>query len=212
MDLDLLKRKNFEFWEARFENPELECRKLIERNWSPLIQRLKDNEVRDVLDLGCGYGQWSIALARAGFSLQAVDCARSAVELLRKWSVDEGLAIHCEVNTIQAINFTSEFDAVICNSVLDHMTQDDTRLAMRNIKQALRPNGIAYISFDGPEKAATSYTLLDDGTRCYGAGEFNNMLWRYYTDAEIGNLCENFSIMQFSTRGNGKRDVWIKKL
>ena len=212
MDLYLLKKKNHEFWEKRFMNPAPKYRKLIERDWLSLIQRLKDNGVRDILDLGCGYGHWSIVLARAGFSVRAVDFAQSAIEILKAWAVAEGLVIPCEVNSVLAINFVSEFDAIICNSVLDHMVLDDTAMAMGNIKQALRPGGIAYVSFDGPEKEIAPYTRLDDGTRCYNNGELKNMLWRYCTDEEIRQASKDFVIISFNTRANGKRDVWLRSI
>jgi 2-polyprenyl-3-methyl-5-hydroxy-6-metoxy-1,4-benzoquinol methylase len=212
VDLSAIKRKNQEFWEKCFDKSDCDYQRLAEKDWKPLIQWLHENDVRNILDLGCGYGHWSIVLARAGFSVKAVDYARSAIGILKKWSTEESLVIDCEINTVQDIISESEFDAVICNSVLDHMMREDAQVAMSNIGRVLKRGGIAYVSFDGPEKDSDTYTILDDGTRHYIAGEFKNMLWRFYTDEEIRGLCGNFRVMRFNTQHSGKRDIWIQKL
>jgi hypothetical protein len=83
---------------------------------------------------------------------------------------------------------------------------------MCNICSFMKRGCIAFVSFDGPEKDSDTYTILDDGTRHYIAGEFKNMLWRFYTDEEIRGLCGNFRVMRFNTQHSGKRDIWIQKL
>ena len=88
---------------------------------------------------------------------------------------------------------------------------NDTRIVLNNINNILKPKGIAYISFDGPDKDTKDFVLLNDGTRHYIKGKFKNMLWRYCTDKKIKDLCKDFAIIEFNKRKNDRRNVWIKK-
>jgi 2-polyprenyl-3-methyl-5-hydroxy-6-metoxy-1,4-benzoquinol methylase len=163
VDLHAIKKMNQEFWEACFDNPDYDYRKLTERDWSPLVQWLHENGVRDILDLGCGYGHWSIVLARAGFVVRAVDYARSAIENLRRWAAEESLSVECDISDIRDVNYTCEFDAVICNSVLDHMLMHDASVAIEKIRCACKKGRIAYVSFDGPGEQSDEFLALEDG-------------------------------------------------
>lgn len=211
MNLCDIKKKNQEFWEACFRAPSSNCRRLTKGSWQSLIQRLRENDAKRVLDLGCGHGHWSIVLARAGFSVKAVDYAHSAIEKLKQWAKTESLAVECEMCDIKDIKYVREFDAVICNSVLDHMMVRDAGNAIEKIGCACKKSGVVYVSFDGPAEECGRFRMLEDGTRYYMTGGFENMLWRYYTDEEIRVLCKQFAIERFGTRRNGKRDVWLRR-
>jgi len=212
LKMSVVKENNKQFWEKCFRDTNYDYKSLVNKNWSKLIDRPKKYNVKNVLDLGCGYGHWSIALARAGFKVKAIDISSTAIKILKKWADEKNLSIDIKVRAAQKFKTSDDnFDAVICNSVLDHMIMNDTKIVLNNINNILKPNGIAYISFDGPDKDTKDFVLLNDGTRNYIKGKFKNMLWRYCTDKEIKDLCKDFAIIEFNKRKNGRRAVWIKK-
>jgi SAM-dependent methyltransferase len=151
-------------------------------------------------------------LARAGFQVTAVDISPVAIAILKKWAQEEDLSIVIRLNTLQKFRPKRVYDAVICNSVLDHLPHEDAVKVMAKIRTLLKTTGVAYISFDGLEKEEKKeYRLLGDGTRFFIKGRYENMVWRYYTDDEIKGLLNGLIILQYRIQKNGKRSIWLKK-
>jgi 2-polyprenyl-3-methyl-5-hydroxy-6-metoxy-1,4-benzoquinol methylase len=213
MKTSVLKQENIRFWEFCFSGSNYDYKSLTHRNWATILKSLKHHKVRKVLDVGCGFGHWSIVLARAGFKVTAIDIAKAAIKILKGWAKQENLDIDLEVCPIQQFrNKARTYDAVICNSVLDHMMVKDAKKAISNIRHVLKPKGIAHLSFDGPEKDTKDFQVCNDGTRHYVKGKFKGMLWHYYSDVEIKDLCKNFKIITHATSKNGRRTIWMSKL
>lgn len=213
MRISSILRENKRFWEKCFADSEFNFKFSPGENLLEIMERLKKNKSRRVLDLGCGLGRWSIALARAGFQIKAVDISSEAIKRVQKWAEKEGLYIETQVSPAQELDSERDgFDAVICNSVLDHMPLAEAQKVMFHLKNVLRPDGIAYVSFDGLEKEdQKKYVLLKDKTRRYISGKQKGMLWRFYIDEEIKGLCGEMAILEFRVRRNGKREVWLSK-
>ncbi len=96
-----------------------------------------------VLDVGCGSGRWTYALASLGAKVVAVDFSDAAVEETREATRELG-----EVQVIQASLFhlplsPEQFDFVVSWGVLDHTA--DTARAFRTIAPLVRPGGMLYI-------------------------------------------------------------------
>lgn len=202
-----------QYWDRCFRKTEPDFKALGGRDFSSFITRFKQYDVKRALDLGCGFGYCSVALARAGFRIKAVDISTEAVEKLKAQATKEGLSIDTEVCAAHEINrINEEFDAVICNSVLDHMTLNDATKAVSNINILLRKGGIAYLSLDGPEEVTGEDSVfLEDGTVKYTHGRWKGMLWRFCSDAEIKEICKDFEIASFTTSEDGEREIWIRK-
>lgn len=67
-----------------------------------------------VLDVGCGPGRHSLALARRGCDVTGVDLSPEFVDLARRAATDEGLRARFEVLDVRDLAFAGEFDAAIC--------------------------------------------------------------------------------------------------
>ncbi len=209
---DILK-ENKRYWEKRFANSDLHVKPPSPQKVSEMIKRLQEHRAHKVLDLGCGLGPWSVALAKAGFQVKAVDISSGAIRSVQKWADKQGLFVETEVCSAQEFVLTGQsFDALICNAVLHHMPLAEASKTMLNIKNILKPDGIAYISFAGPqEEEKQKFVTLDDGTRRYTQGERKGMLYRFYTNEEIKSLCGDLEILEFIEKENGNREMWIRK-
>ena len=211
MKSDLVEQARF--WERRFFET-LPDRSLAERDWSWLLDRLREAGAKTVLDVGFGKGHWSVALARAGLQVTAVEISALAVEHLRAWAKEEGLRIEAFVCPVQELPTDWVFDAVIASSVLDHMFKEEAEEAMRRIYAVLRPGGLLLLGMDGaPDEEDERYPHLvfPDGTWQFLGGRRDRMLWRFWTDEEIRGLLQGFTIEEFTLQENGKRRVWAKK-
>jgi SAM-dependent methyltransferase len=92
-----------------------------------------------VLDVGCGPGRHSIALAQRGIEVLGVDLSPDFIELARA----AGSTAHFEVADVRELDYDAQFDAVICLcqggfGLLGGA--DDERVIERFIR-ALRPKG-----------------------------------------------------------------------
>jgi SAM-dependent methyltransferase len=67
-----------------------------------------------VLDLGCGPGRHSLALARRGASVVGVDHSEEFVALARAGAEREGLGAEFRAADVRELDEHDEFDAVIC--------------------------------------------------------------------------------------------------
>lgn len=98
---------------------------------------------RTVLDVGCGSGRWTYAMASLGARVVSVDFTDAAVEVTRE--VTQGLE---NVDVIQASLFhlpfrAEQFDFVVSWGVLHHTF--DTAAAFRAIAPLVLPGGMLYV-------------------------------------------------------------------
>lgn len=208
-----------EFWDRSFKEVAPDVRDAPSgRDLSEIVGRLRAARAVDVLDVGCGLGRWSVTLARAGFCVLAVDVSSEAVRIVRERAQREGLAIGTAVCAAQELSRLGvHVDAVVCNSVLDHLRPHDADMAATSIAQVLRPGGLAYVSFDGRDESTTGsetpsdHMVGSDGTWGYVAGPRKGMVWRFYDEAEIRRLFREFEEVEFTFAATGQRRAWFRK-
>ncbi len=207
-----LSRDNQAFWNRCFKNVECDFTLPTSEVVKMAVRKLKDNGCRRLLDLGCGFGRWAIALAAHGFDVTAVDISQSAIDWVRSWSERTGAEVTTAVIPAQEYVRRDYFDAILCRSVLDHMPIDQATLAATNIVDSLCAGGLAWVTFDGMEDDdPDSFEVLRDGTWRYKSGRRAGMLWRYYSDDEIRELFAALEVTQFTVSDDGTRDVWLRK-
>jgi SAM-dependent methyltransferase len=208
-----------EFWDRIFKEATLNVRDApCGRDLSDIVGRLRAASAVDVLDVGCGFGRWSVTLAQAGFRVLAVDVSSEAVKIIRERAQRDGLAIGTAICAAQELSRLGvHVDAAVCNSVLDHMRPPDAELAAGSIAHVLKASGLAFVSFDGPAESGTGseatpdHSTSSDGTWDYVAGPRKGMVWRFYDDVEIRRLFQEFEEVAFTVAASGQRRAWFRK-
>lgn len=108
----------------------------------------------DVLDLGCGTGAGTVALARTfpGAQLIACDPATPMVEAARSHCEAAGVKAHFVVGGLAAVSDDARFDVVVCTLVLHFIPPDQRVTFLSSIRERMRPGGVLILSVLGRAK------------------------------------------------------------
>ena len=113
------------------------------------LRVLGDVAGRDILELGCGAAQWSIALARAGARPVALDLSDRQLQAAARLQAEAGVAfplVHASAESVPLPD--AGFDVVFC----DHgaMTFADPYRTVPEAARLLRPGGLLAFCHGSP--------------------------------------------------------------
>lgn len=127
----------YEDWDSSIEWQGNKLGELIESVWG--------TEVHAVVDVTCGIGTQSLALAQRGFRVTGSDLSAGAVRRAGVEAKLRGLEIDYSVCDVLAAagHHGAEFDlAISCDNSLPHLLSDDKiLLALRQMFDCLKPGG-----------------------------------------------------------------------
>ena len=110
---------------------------------------------RDLLDLGCNWGRWSIAAARRGYRPVGMDPGLESILPARRIARQLGVDARFLVGDARYIPFRGgRFDVVYSYGVLQHFSPADARLAIAEAARVVAPLGTVLIQM------AARYGLL----------------------------------------------------
>jgi len=119
-----------------------------------IVQAVKERHFKCVLDLGCGGGHVSYAVAPHVGQVVACDITPGMLKAVQDEASRRGL-INIEVRQAPAENLPFEdaaFDAVLCRFTAHHW--DDFEAGLREARRVLKPGGLAvFVDVTAPENA-----------------------------------------------------------
>jgi SAM-dependent methyltransferase len=119
-----------------------------------------------LLDVGCNWGRWSIAAARAGYRVVGIDPSLGAIAAARRVSEQMGLSASFCVGDARALPFAAEsFDAAFSYSVLQHFAERDAAQALDEVGRVLREGGLATVQMANALGARSLYHQARRGFR-----------------------------------------------
>jgi 2-polyprenyl-6-hydroxyphenyl methylase/3-demethylubiquinone-9 3-methyltransferase len=110
------------------------------------ITDVMDLSGRKVLDVGCGGGILTEALARSGAQATGIDLSKDSVEAANLHANHQGLSIDYRYENIEetASKHAGEFDAITCMEMLEHVPEPGKIIAA--CARLLKPGGHAFFS------------------------------------------------------------------
>lgn len=159
----------FQDWEASIERQANQLAGIIRKRWGI--------SAKSILDVSCGIGTQAIGLALRGFVVTASDLSVGAVRRARAEAQSRSLHIDfsvCDMRSASA-HHGRDFDVVIsCDNSITHlMSDDDLRLALRQMYDCTRPGGGCLVTvrdYDREERGTglvKPYGVRHDGGRRY---------------------------------------------
>jgi SAM-dependent methyltransferase len=137
----------------------------------------------DVLEIGCGTGNFTEVFATSGAKITAVDISPDLLELAFRRNLDPQQVKFLECR-FEEMDTPQQFDAIIGSSVLHHL---DLRSALVNMHRLLKPAGV--LSFAEPNMmnpqvyAMFNFEFLKDK---FGVSPDERAFYRWRIQKQIG--------------------------
>lgn len=105
--------------------------------------RLQD---ANVIDVGCGGGILSEALAKSGANVTGIDMGDMPLDIAKLHAMENGLQIHYQQSTAEAMasEHAGEFDVVTCLEMLEHVP--DPAAIIQACADLVKPGGDVFFS------------------------------------------------------------------
>lgn len=167
------------------------------------FDRYGKGSVVRILDLGCGTGSYTIALAEVGYNVVGVDLAAGMLAETRDKAQQRGLALPLIQADARALGFDRCFDACLCRGVLNDLVgQGQVETALHSVAAILVDGGIFLCDVRESAAHAQRYATQPDGEMRI---EEQRLVFRH--GAQFDHRTRIVSVVEeFELEGSGQRD------
>ncbi|RRQ22942.1 bifunctional 2-polyprenyl-6-hydroxyphenol methylase/3-demethylubiquinol 3-O-methyltransferase UbiG [Thiohalobacter thiocyanaticus] len=161
-NLDPAEIAKFETLATRWWDPHSEFKPLHDINPLRLdyIRRRVPLESKRVIDVGCGGGLLSEAMARAGAEVTGIDMGEAPLSVARLHLLESGLTVDYRQTTAEAMAHErpGQFDLVTCLEMLEHVP--DPAAVIRACSTLVKPGGHLFFSTINRNPKAYVFAIL----------------------------------------------------
>ena len=113
-----------------------------------------------VLDVGCGAGLLSEALAREGAQVTAIDLAPDLIKIAKLHRLESGVEVEYRLTPVEALaeEMPGAFDAIVCMEMLEHVPDPGAIIAA--CATLLKPGGRLFMSTLNRTPAAFALAIV----------------------------------------------------
>ena len=110
-----------------------------------IADRVKLQDAK-VIDVGCGGGILSEALAQSGAIVTGIDMGEMPLDIAKLHAMEAGIELHYQQSTAEAMatEHTDEFDVVTCMEMLEHVP--DPVSIVKSCAELVKPGGDVFLS------------------------------------------------------------------
>ena len=145
-----------------------------------------------ILDIGCGMGNHTVALAKRGFKVVAFDASPEAVKQTKRWLKREKLAATVTCADFRAFDFGhNRFDGILSMNAIQHGTEVEVRDVVKSIYRSLKPGGM-FLATLPPRKNLKSYRKIGCNTFTPLSGSEKGIPHVLFTKQLIDDIFSDF--------------------
>ncbi|MBR1818801.1 MAG: bifunctional 2-polyprenyl-6-hydroxyphenol methylase/3-demethylubiquinol 3-O-methyltransferase UbiG [Neisseriaceae bacterium] len=165
------------------------------------IQEYVELSGKKVIDVGCGGGILSEALAQAGASVKGIDLADASLEVAQQHAHDNGLEIDYQKISAEQLSeeLPNSFQGVVCMELLEHIPDPQSVI---NACAALAEQG-GYVFFSTLNRNLKSYlhaiVAAEYVLRMLPRGTHEHK--KFITPAELVRMARNAGLETIALRG-----------
>lgn len=143
------------------------------------LQKLGKVKGKQILDLACGEGGYSRALAKQGAIVTAVDCSKTFINYVTNKAQEENLKINTLCRNANKLTDIPDgtYDIVLCSMML--MDVEDLYGTLKEIHRVLKTDGKVFISILHPcfKPKESKWTSEDDKIKVLVSDYFTPAQW-----------------------------------
>ncbi len=154
---------------------------------------------KPVLDIGAGQGRNAFFLARDGFTVDAIDPSKEAINTISELAIQDKLPIHahqCGFNTfVPQVDF---YSAILIFGVIQILSWEDINLLLEKVNHWTNKGSLIFVT--GFTVADSSFTRYSQTWKTIGKNSFANEqgnLRTYLEGGEILNLFSEYEVVHF---------------
>jgi 2-polyprenyl-3-methyl-5-hydroxy-6-metoxy-1,4-benzoquinol methylase/uncharacterized protein YbaR (Trm112 family) len=117
-------------------------RKLLPGDTIPIPQFPGRGNGESLIDIGCSWGRWTIAAARAGFRAVGLDPMLGPLLAAKRFAANNGVEVDYICGDVRCLPFADGvFERAFSYSTLQHFSDRDCAAALDDIARVLAPDG-----------------------------------------------------------------------
>ncbi|MGA9883781.1 MAG: class I SAM-dependent methyltransferase [Candidatus Acidiferrales bacterium] len=160
-----------------------------------------DGTEQTLVDIGCGWGRWTVAAARAGFSTWGLDVHLDALWAADRVTRDLGVIANFACSDAAHLPFKrGSVDFVFSYSVLQHLDKKTAREVLKEIARILRSAGTCLVQLPNTFGIVS---LLQQARRGFREGASGSFEMRYWTRAAIADAFRQAGFRDIRFRAEG---------
>lgn len=125
-----------------------------------LVDAIGPAKAARILDFGCGFGQTSLALHKAGYQVEGLDISPPAIAHCRS----VGLICHDGRDEGFIPSHEGLYDFVVMSHVVEHFPKDEIIPLLSRIKTLLKPRGGLIVMVPNAQSNTGAYWAYEDFT------------------------------------------------
>ncbi len=154
-----------------------------------------------VVDVGCSWGRWSVAAARAGYFPVGLDVHIDALAAAKRVSRQLGAETAQVSGDVEVLPFRSaSIDVVFSYSVLQHIDRQKVMRFFEEVARVLKPGGLCLVQLPN---AYGLYSIARQARRGFRDAASGTFEMRYWTRSGIRRAIEKAGLQNLRLRADG---------